>query len=161
MPIHSRNHGCQCRAAEDQEHPHMPVVGTNQEWENKCTVKSQPRNGTAQTLRDLHRHMNRPCTHTSTACASSLGDACCTQPSRTGDWPGRNKQPIVSAQATLSSQDTACTQKHGCVSLHKPWSHFTHNSPGTTVPWVRLQPSCPLPSPWAQKATPPEPTFSR
>lgn len=74
----------------------MPVVGTSQEWENKCMVKS-PRNGTAQTLRDLHRHMNHPCTHTNTACASSLGDACCTQPSRTGEWPGGNKQPIVSA----------------------------------------------------------------
>lgn len=66
----------------------MPVVGTSQEWENKCMVKPKPRNGMAQTLRDLHRHMNYPCTHTSTACASSLGDACFTLPSCTGHWPG-------------------------------------------------------------------------
>lgn len=43
-------------------------------------LKSQPRNGTAQTLRDLQRHMNHPCTHTSTACASSLGDAAAPSP---------------------------------------------------------------------------------
>lgn len=97
-------------------------------------VKAQPRNGTAQTFRDLHRCMNHPCTHTRAACAGSLGDVHCSRPSRAGERPGRNKQPIVSAQDTPSSQDVACAQTRGCFSLQKPWSHFTHARASAKVP---------------------------
>lgn len=43
-------------------------------------VKAQPRNRTAQALRDLHRGMNHPCAHTSAACAGSLGEGNPLQP---------------------------------------------------------------------------------
>lgn len=130
----------------------------------KCMVKPQPRNGTAQTFRDLHRRMNHPCTHTSTTCAGSLGDARCTRLSRAGDCPGRNKQPIVSAQATPSSQDMAYTQTQGCFSLHKLWSCFTHSRPTSRRCYPTgeaCRPAAPFPPRWAHKATPPELTFSR
>lgn len=100
--------------------------GTTQKWDGPDL----------QRFAQMHES---PCTHTRAACAGSLGDVCCSQLSRAGDWPGRNKQPIVSAQDTLSSQDVACAQTHGCFSLQKPWSHFTHARVSAKAP---LSPLC-------------------